>query len=248
MIFSTRTPGSITRESATPVMKQTAATPAMIQFLLISKTPTNGHQFGQMRFGRVEWRTSENTGDPGECSDGRSTGTAETLPDNWQTTALSNRETDLRLAESTRPSSGAEPRGPCPCGGSDRASLDASCRRAIPMILPRLRSIAALRHAWKAVLPSDRNGRCCKQNEIGPHHKAQAAPPTRSTTAGCRASGRTNHGQNEAFLRCSLCGESEGNFLIARPWCNHSLFFRPASNLGASAPLTAEMVLNGTVA
>ena len=34
-------------------------TPAMIQFLLISKNPTNEHEFGQVRFGRVEWRYSE---------------------------------------------------------------------------------------------------------------------------------------------------------------------------------------------
>jgi hypothetical protein len=48
------TPGSMRCESAFPVTKQTAAIPAMIQFLLISKTPTNGPQFGQMHFGRVE--------------------------------------------------------------------------------------------------------------------------------------------------------------------------------------------------
>lgn len=191
----------------------------MIQLLLISKTPTNGHQFGQTRFGRVEWRDSENAGGPGECSDGRSTGTAETPPNSWQTSSLSNRETDLRSAESTRQSSGAELRGrPCPCGGFDRTSFDASCRTAIPMTLPRLRSIAALRHAWKAVLPSVRNARCCKPNETGPHHRAQAAPPTRPTTAGCRASGRTNHGQYVAFLRYSLSAENEGDSLIARPY------------------------------
>ena len=129
---------------------------------LISKIPTNGHQFDQMRFARVEWRDPGNTGERGECSDARSTSTAETLPNNWQTTTLPNRETDLQLTESTRRSSGAEPRSLYPCGGSDRASLDASCKKAIPMILPRLRSLAARRRAWKAVVAAVRNDRCCK--------------------------------------------------------------------------------------
>jgi Arc/MetJ-type ribon-helix-helix transcriptional regulator len=93
--FWTRTPGSIRCESTMPITKQTAATPAMIQFLLISKTPTSGPQLDQMRFGRVEWRDSENAGDHGECSDARSTGTAETLLNNWQTSSLSSPGTGL---------------------------------------------------------------------------------------------------------------------------------------------------------
>jgi len=36
------------------VTKQTAASPAMIQFLLISKSPTTEHQFGRSPFGPVE--------------------------------------------------------------------------------------------------------------------------------------------------------------------------------------------------
>jgi hypothetical protein len=51
---------SIRCESPMPTTRQTAATPAMIQFLLISKIPTTGRQFGQMHFARVEWRYSEN--------------------------------------------------------------------------------------------------------------------------------------------------------------------------------------------
>ena len=72
------------------------ATPAMIQVRLISKTPTTGLQSCPTRFERVRWRCPENAGDPDECSGGRSTSTAETLPNNWQTTSLSNCETGLR--------------------------------------------------------------------------------------------------------------------------------------------------------
>ena len=54
IIFSTRTPSSIICESVTPVMKQTAATPAMIQFRLISKSPTTEHQIGRAPFGPMD--------------------------------------------------------------------------------------------------------------------------------------------------------------------------------------------------
>src|SRR5258705_6416579 len=87
IIFSTRTPGSITCESATPVMKQTAATPAKIQFLLISKTPTNEHQIGRAPFGPMEWQTSDSVEAPCTYCGARTRNIWETPPANWQTTA-----------------------------------------------------------------------------------------------------------------------------------------------------------------
>src|SRR6185369_542857 len=41
--FWMRMPGSIRSESATPVTKQMAATPAKVQFVFIPKTPTTEH-------------------------------------------------------------------------------------------------------------------------------------------------------------------------------------------------------------
>src|SRR5687768_906998 len=191
----------------------------MIQFLLISKTPTNGHQFGPTRFGRVRWRYPENAGDPSECTDAQSRSTVETLPNSWQTTSLSNRDTDLRLAESAPQSNGAEPRSPCPCRGSDRASRDASCRTAILMTLPRRLSIDGRRRAWKAVPPSIRNGQCHKQNGINPRHRARVALPTRPTTGECQAGGLTNHGRYAAFPPCLISARTEGDSPVARPYC-----------------------------
>src|SRR4030095_15784956 len=87
IIFSTRTPGSITCESATPVMKQTAASPAMIQFLLISKSPTTEHQIGRAPFGPMEWQTSDSDEAPCTYCAAQTRNILETPPSNWQTTA-----------------------------------------------------------------------------------------------------------------------------------------------------------------
>src|SRR5688572_13158641 len=85
--FSTRTPGSIRCESATPVMKQTAATAGMIQFLLISKLPTTEHQIGRAPFGPREWQTSDSVEERRRDCAARTRNSWETSPTNWQTTA-----------------------------------------------------------------------------------------------------------------------------------------------------------------
>src|SRR5258707_491216 len=87
IILSMRTPRSIMRESATPVMKQTAATPPRIQFVLISKTPTTEQHIGRAPFEPMEQQTSDSIEWPsGDCA-ALTRNTRETPPTNWQATA-----------------------------------------------------------------------------------------------------------------------------------------------------------------